>query len=113
MAACDAPSRRWLLRPNALSAKTTDKADDAEHHKLRKYRSQVKKSKAGKAQKVKLPNGDHKLVPHEYFFTMYNAKGEDIGQHWMRKMRPTDQEKKEYKAHYGHDHPITLPVKKN
>lgn len=117
MAACDPATRRKLLRPNAiLSAKKVfaeNLEDDTEHHKLRKYRSQVKKSKAGKEQLVKLPNGDEKLVPHEYFFTMYNARGEDIGQHWMRKMRPTDEEKKQYKAQYGHDHPIALPVKKN
>jgi hypothetical protein len=43
---------------------------------------------------------------------MYNAKGEDIGQNWMRTMRPSDQEKKAYKQKYGHDHPITLPVRK-
>lgn len=71
----------------------------------------MKKSRVGKEQKI-IVDGQEKMVPHDYFFTMYNAKGEDIGQNWMRTMRPSDQEKKAYKLKYGHDHPITLPVRK-
>lgn len=117
MASYDANERRELLRPESpVSAKKMSPADLAKLKKRedknrlqRKKRGPVMTSKAGKNAAVRLPGGKSKKVKKKYYFTVYDAKGKNLGQHWMSKKRPSKETLDAYKEKHGVKHPFALP----
>lgn len=81
------------------------------NRKLRRFRSEWKKSSTGKKGVIMLPGGKKKMVRKKFYFSTYDSKGNFLGTMWFIKNRvnPTTQEA--YKKKWGAKHPAALGAK--
>lgn len=118
MASYSPEERAEILRSgSAVAAKKFSPADvkkmernEVRNRVLRKKRGPVLKSKAGRKASVSLPGGKRKAIKKKFYFTLFDSKGNKLGQHWMATKKPSKDTLAAYEKKNGVKHPFMLPI---